>query len=108
MRMGAGWGDDAYLARQRFFREYPRLVIDETGVWHGLSKDRVRCRSCVQISDDGPGCTYVTSDARQLLKRALFRAAHGLADLPDRAEMIGEVCDARSHPRELGGAALAR
>ena len=27
MRMGDGWGEDAYLARQPFFREYPRLLI---------------------------------------------------------------------------------
>jgi predicted dehydrogenase len=32
MRLGDGWGDDAYLARQPFFREYPRLLIYETGV----------------------------------------------------------------------------
>ena len=32
MRMGDGWGEDAYLARQPFFREYPRLLIYETGV----------------------------------------------------------------------------
>jgi predicted dehydrogenase len=32
MRMGDGWGADAYLARQPFFREYPRLLIYETGV----------------------------------------------------------------------------
>jgi predicted dehydrogenase len=32
MRTGDGWGDDAYLARQPFFREYPRLLIYETGV----------------------------------------------------------------------------
>lgn len=31
-RPGDGWGDDAYLARQPFFREYPRLYIYETGV----------------------------------------------------------------------------
>jgi D-apiose dehydrogenase len=31
-RMGDGWGDDAYLARQPFFREYPRLLLYETGV----------------------------------------------------------------------------
>jgi predicted dehydrogenase len=31
-RMGDGWGDDAYLARQPFFREYPRLFLFETGV----------------------------------------------------------------------------
>lgn len=32
MRLGDGWGDDAYLARQPFFRTYPRLLIYETGV----------------------------------------------------------------------------
>jgi D-apiose dehydrogenase len=31
-RMGDGWGADAYLARQPYFREYPRLLIYETGV----------------------------------------------------------------------------
>lgn len=31
-RLGDGWGDDAYLARQPFFREYERLFIFETGV----------------------------------------------------------------------------
>jgi D-apiose dehydrogenase len=32
MRLGDGWGPDAYLARQPFFREYPRLLVYETGV----------------------------------------------------------------------------
>jgi predicted dehydrogenase len=32
MRMGDGWGQHAYLARQPFFREYPRLLVYETGV----------------------------------------------------------------------------
>ncbi len=32
MRMGDGWPADAYLARQPFFRTYPRLLIYETGV----------------------------------------------------------------------------
>jgi D-apiose dehydrogenase len=32
MRMGDGWGVDAYLARQPFFRDYPRLLVYETGV----------------------------------------------------------------------------
>jgi predicted dehydrogenase len=32
MRMGDGWGQEAYLARQPFFREYPRLLLYETGV----------------------------------------------------------------------------
>jgi predicted dehydrogenase len=32
MRTGDGWGADAYLTRQPFFREYPRLLVYETGV----------------------------------------------------------------------------
>ena len=32
MRMGDGWGRNAYLDRQPFFRDYPRLLIYETGV----------------------------------------------------------------------------
>jgi D-apiose dehydrogenase len=32
MRMGDGWGDNAYIPRQPYFREYPRLLIYETGV----------------------------------------------------------------------------
>lgn len=31
-RMGDGWQEDAYLARQPFFRHYPRLLIYESGV----------------------------------------------------------------------------
>lgn len=31
-RMGDGWGDDAYLSRQPYFRDYKRLLIYETGV----------------------------------------------------------------------------
>ena len=32
MRTGDGWGDDAYLGRQPFFRDYPRLLVYETAV----------------------------------------------------------------------------
>lgn len=32
MRMGDGWGAAAYLDRQPFFRDYPRLLVYETGV----------------------------------------------------------------------------
>jgi predicted dehydrogenase len=32
MRTGDGWGEDAYLARQPFFRDYPRLLVYETGL----------------------------------------------------------------------------
>jgi len=31
-RMGDGWGPDAYLGRQPYFRTMPRLLIHETGV----------------------------------------------------------------------------
>lgn len=31
-RLGDGWGESAYLDRQPFFRDYPRLLIYETGV----------------------------------------------------------------------------
>ncbi|WP_298532830.1 Gfo/Idh/MocA family oxidoreductase [uncultured Algibacter sp.] len=31
-RMGDGWGDDAYLSRQPYFRDYKKLLIYETGV----------------------------------------------------------------------------
>lgn len=32
MRTGDGWGEDAYLDRQPYFREMPRLLIFETGI----------------------------------------------------------------------------
>ena len=32
MRMGDGWPDEAYLARQPYFRKMPRLLIHETGI----------------------------------------------------------------------------
>lgn len=32
MRLGDGWQEDAYLARQPYFRDYPRLLMFETGV----------------------------------------------------------------------------
>ncbi len=32
MRMGDGWGEDAYLGRQPYFRTMERLLIHETGV----------------------------------------------------------------------------
>lgn len=32
MRLGDGWPADAYLARQPYFRTYPRLLLYETGV----------------------------------------------------------------------------
>ncbi len=32
MRQGDGWGEDAYLARQPYFRAMPKLLVFETGV----------------------------------------------------------------------------
>lgn len=32
MRMGDGWGADAYLNRQPYFRDMPRLLVYETGI----------------------------------------------------------------------------
>lgn len=32
MRMGDGWPEDAYLARQPYFRDMPRLLMHETGI----------------------------------------------------------------------------
>jgi D-apiose dehydrogenase len=32
MRLGDGWGDDAYLSRQPYFREMDRLLVYETGI----------------------------------------------------------------------------
>ncbi|MDA0345895.1 MAG: Gfo/Idh/MocA family oxidoreductase [Verrucomicrobia bacterium] len=32
MRVGDGWGDNAYLDRQPYFRDYPKLLMFETGV----------------------------------------------------------------------------
>lgn len=31
-RTGDGWGDQAYIPRQPYFRDYPRLLVYETGV----------------------------------------------------------------------------
>ena len=31
-RMGDGWGEHAYIPRQPYFRDYPRLLVYETGV----------------------------------------------------------------------------
>jgi len=31
-RMGDGWGENAYISRQPYFRDYPRLLVFENGV----------------------------------------------------------------------------
>jgi predicted dehydrogenase len=41
-RMGDGWGEDAYLDRQPYFRDYPRLLVYENGV-HFIDTYRYLC-----------------------------------------------------------------
>jgi predicted dehydrogenase len=48
MRLGDGWGADAYLARQPFFRDYPRLLLYETGV-HFIDTFRFLCGEVTQV-----------------------------------------------------------
>jgi predicted dehydrogenase len=31
-RMGDGWGENAYIPRQPYFRDYPRLIVYENGI----------------------------------------------------------------------------
>jgi D-apiose dehydrogenase len=38
MRMGDGWGPDAYLARQPFFRDYPLLLGDVASIYAHLRR----------------------------------------------------------------------
>jgi predicted dehydrogenase len=47
-RLGDGWGSDAYLGRQPFFREYPRLLLYETGV-HFIDTFRYLCGEVVSV-----------------------------------------------------------
>lgn len=48
MRLGDGWGSEAYLARQPFFREYRRLLIYETGV-HFIDTFRFLCGEVTSV-----------------------------------------------------------
>ena len=41
-RMGDGWGKDAYIPRQPYFRDYPRLLVYENGV-HFIDTYRYLC-----------------------------------------------------------------
>ncbi len=41
-RMGDGWGQNAYLDRQPYFRDYPRLLVYENGV-HFIDTYRYLC-----------------------------------------------------------------
>ncbi|MFB3826882.1 MAG: Gfo/Idh/MocA family protein [Bryobacteraceae bacterium] len=48
MRMGDGWGENAYLDRQPFFRHYPRLLVYETGV-HFIDMFRFLLGEVIQV-----------------------------------------------------------
>jgi len=48
-RLGDGWGENAYLDRQPFFRNYPRLLIYETGV-HFIDTFRYLLGEVTQVS----------------------------------------------------------
>lgn len=48
-RLGDGWGEDAYLSRQPYFREMPRLLIHETGV-HFLDTFRYLAGEIEEVS----------------------------------------------------------
>ncbi len=48
-RLGDGWGEDAYLSRQPYFRSMPRLLIHETGV-HFIDTFRFLAGEIVECS----------------------------------------------------------
>ncbi len=48
MRMGDGWQPDAYLQRQPYFRQMPRLLIYETGI-HFIDAFRFLAGEVVQV-----------------------------------------------------------
>ncbi len=50
-RLGDGWGADAYLSRQPYFRSMPRLLIHETGV-HFVDTFRYLAGEIVECSAD--------------------------------------------------------
>ena len=50
-RTGDGWGPDAYLGRQPYFRDMPRLLIHETGV-HFVDTFRYLAGEIVECSAD--------------------------------------------------------
>ena len=49
MRMGDGWGEHAYIPRQPYFRDYPQLLIYETGV-HFIDTFRFLAGDIVRVS----------------------------------------------------------
>jgi predicted dehydrogenase len=48
VRAGDGWGADAYLARQPYFRQMPRLLVHETGV-HFIDTFRYLAGEIVEV-----------------------------------------------------------
>ena len=56
-RLGDGWGHDAYLSRQPYFRTMPRLLVHETGVhfadtFRYLAGDVVECSAALRRLND--------------------------------------------------------
>ena len=52
--MGDGWGEDAYIPRQPYFRDYPRLLVYETGV-HFIDTYRYHAGEIERRGDDVAG-----------------------------------------------------
>ena len=48
-RMGDGWGEHAYIPRQPYFRDYPRLLVYETGV-HVIDTFRYLAGSITRVA----------------------------------------------------------
>jgi D-apiose dehydrogenase len=48
-RLGDGWGDKAYIPRQPYFRDYPKLLIYETGV-HFIDTFRYLAGEIVRVT----------------------------------------------------------
>ncbi|MCA9128968.1 MAG: cyclase family protein [Planctomycetales bacterium] len=69
-RMGDGWGPEAYLSRQPYFRTMPRLLVHETGVhfvdtFRFLAGEIVQCQALLRrLNPD-----IVAEDAGQLTFR---------------------------------------
>ena len=76
-----GGATDAYLARQPFFRDYPRLLIYETGVHFidtfrfllGEVVERVRAAATPEPGHQRRGCGAAVLDVRQRRHRDLGR-----------------------------------
>jgi predicted dehydrogenase len=99
MRLGDGWPADAYLARQPFFRTYPRLLVYETGV-HFLDTFRFlggeiatvyarlqRRNSAIAGEDAGQIVCGLASGATAVLDASRYNEA----DTPDPRYTFGTV-----------------